>query len=94
MTNLLDFTLTDINKIRRSDLYGKKLSERELQVIKLMCKGMSRKEIAKELIVSPHTIRNHLVSIFGKLNVSDNLKVVIVYLNDEIPENMIPDLSD
>ena len=94
MTNLLDFTKTDYNQIRRSDRYGKKLSTREMDIIKLMGLGKSRQEIATELHISPSTVRNQTVAIMDKLNVDSNLKIVIVYLTEEIPSNMIPNLSD
>ena len=90
VTDLLNFTLTDYEQIRRSDRYGKMLSIREMQVIKLMSLGKTRDEIAEELSISSHTVRNQVSCIFDKLNIDSNIKVVIVYLNEEIPDNMIP----
>ncbi|WP_275125167.1 MULTISPECIES: response regulator transcription factor [unclassified Anoxybacillus] len=45
------------------------LSERERQVFFLLLKGYSNKEIAEELILSEHTIKNHINNIFQKLDV-------------------------
>jgi len=45
------------------------LSERELDVLRLLAAGMSNPEIADELIVAVSTIRSHCKSIYGKLDV-------------------------
>jgi response regulator RpfG family c-di-GMP phosphodiesterase/DNA-binding CsgD family transcriptional regulator len=52
------------------------LSPRELEVISLMAKGLSNKEIASHLYISEHTVKNHISNIFQKLNLSDRTSVV------------------
>ena len=44
------------------------LSGRELEVLRLLAAGLSKPEIARELIVAESTVRSHVKSIFGKLN--------------------------
>lgn len=51
---------------RRSDL-----TERELQVLGLLVKGRSNKEISSGLFIAEDTVKSQLKSIFGKLNVHD-----------------------
>lgn len=46
------------------------LSGRELQVLGLVAKGLSNREIAARLFISEHTVAGHLSSIFGKLGVN------------------------
>jgi LuxR family maltose regulon positive regulatory protein len=45
------------------------LSEREIEVLQLIAEGMSNKEVACELIISPGTVKKHLNNIYTKLNV-------------------------
>jgi len=52
------------------------LSERELQVLKLMAKGMSNKNIALELFIGERTVKAHITNIFQKLGVSDRTEAV------------------
>lgn len=47
------------------------ISERELEIIKLIASGMSNKEIAAELFLSEGTVRNYLSNILDKLNLRD-----------------------
>ena len=81
---------TDYDSIRNHELYGKPLSDRETEILVLIAtKGLSRSEIAKELSISPYTVRNQVFSIFDKLNINNNVQVAIVYLTGEIPSDMI-----
>ena len=43
------------------------ISERELEVLKLLAAGGSNKEIAKRLDVSPNTVKTHVTKLFAKL---------------------------
>lgn len=47
------------------------LSSRELEILRLVARGMKNHEIAQELSISANTVRNHVVSLLEKLEVRD-----------------------
>ena len=53
------------------------LSERESEVLKLAAKGVSNKNIAKQLFLSPRTVQVHLGSIFNKLGVGSRTEAIL-----------------
>jgi two-component system, NarL family, nitrate/nitrite response regulator NarL len=55
----------------------KALTARERQIIKLVGQGMKNHAIATQLCISEATVRHHLTSIFGKLEVGDRLELAI-----------------
>lgn len=46
-----------------------RLTERELEILTLIARGQSNPVIARELVISPKTLRNHISNIFAKLQV-------------------------
>ncbi|WP_073962542.1 response regulator transcription factor [Mediterraneibacter gnavus] len=55
------------------------ISERELEIIRLIADGLSNKEIASRLFLSEGTVRNYLSSILDKLNLRDRTQVAVFY---------------
>jgi len=53
------------------------LSTREIDVLKLVARGASNREIANQLYITEATVKSHLIRIYGKLNVSDRTAAVI-----------------
>ncbi|HEY0680494.1 MAG TPA: AAA family ATPase [Chitinophagaceae bacterium] len=60
------------------------LTERELDVLKLLKEGMQNKEIAARLFISSKTVDHHISSILFKLDVNSRVKAVKVALEQEI----------
>ncbi len=56
------------------------LSQRELEVLKLMVEGYSNPEIAAALYLSPNTIKTHVRGIMNKLSVDDRVQAAVVAL--------------
>ncbi|MBI4219462.1 MAG: response regulator transcription factor [Chloroflexi bacterium] len=53
------------------------LTPRELEVLKLAAQGMNNKEIAERLVLSEKTVKNHINSIFSKLQVNDRTRAIV-----------------
>lgn len=58
------------------------LTERELEVLGLAAKGMSNREIARELHLSSRTVQAHLSTIFGKMDVGSRTEAVVYALRE------------
>lgn len=52
------------------------LSPREYEVVELLAEGLSNKELAERLSISLHTVKNHIKSVFRKLEVGSRLELV------------------
>ena len=60
------------------------LSGREIEVLQLVAKGSSNKEIGKTLHISTATVKTHLIHIYAKLGVDDRTAAVTVALERRI----------
>jgi DNA-binding NarL/FixJ family response regulator len=54
------------------------LSKRELEILTLVAKGLANAEIAKQLFVSPQTVKQHLHHIFDKLKVKNRTQAAVL----------------
>jgi NarL family two-component system response regulator LiaR len=60
------------------------LTPREMDVLRLVAKGMSNKEIADTLIISEKTTKTHLSNILSKLHLADRTQVAIYALRKRL----------
>jgi DNA-binding NarL/FixJ family response regulator len=56
------------------------LSKREQEILELLGRGLSNKEIGARLELSPFTVRNHLSRVFEKLKVRSRTEAAVAYL--------------
>jgi len=54
------------------------LTERELEVLQMVARGMSNAEIAEELTISPATAKTHVAHLLTKLDARDRIQLVII----------------
>ncbi|HEU5334904.1 MAG TPA: response regulator transcription factor [Terriglobales bacterium] len=62
------------------------LSKREEQVVACVAEGLTNREIAKQLGLSEHTVKNYLFRIFDKLGISGRVELVLYALSHRDPE--------
>jgi DNA-binding NarL/FixJ family response regulator len=53
------------------------LTEREREILDLIARGETNTAIVQRLVLSPHTVRNHISNIFSKLQVADRAEAII-----------------
>jgi DNA-binding NarL/FixJ family response regulator len=80
--------MTFVNEKKRDDTSKKieSLTIREREIISLIAMGMRNKDIADHLCISETTVRHHLTNIFGKLEVSDRQKLLILAHHYDLAE--------
>jgi DNA-binding NarL/FixJ family response regulator len=70
------------------------LTKREEDVVRLLAEGMQNREIARELNLSEHTIKNYLFHIFDKLGVSSRVELVLYAVSSTNRSRMAGDQND
>ena len=60
------------------------LSDRELEIARLLCKGKNNNDIASDLFVSPNTVKVHTSNLYRKLGVKNRVQAVQVLRGEEI----------
>jgi DNA-binding NarL/FixJ family response regulator len=81
---MAEFTkLPRIPKQTKSDLV-ENLSRRELEILRMVSMGLSNKEIASDLVIAEGTVKNHLTSIFNKLDARDRMHAVLIAKENRI----------
>jgi DNA-binding NarL/FixJ family response regulator len=77
----LEFLVDALSEAPATNLVGAEgealLSAREQQVVRFLAEGLSNRDIAKQLKLSEHTIKNYMFRIFNKLGVSTRVEVVL-----------------
>jgi DNA-binding NarL/FixJ family response regulator len=63
-----------------------KLTDREMQVLKLIARGMNNRDIAKELFISENTVKNHVRNILEKLQIHSRMEAVMVAVREKLIE--------
>lgn len=81
---LLSQTLPQEEKEELSNIHVDALTARENEVLQLLAKGMSNKEIASVLVITEKTVKAHVSSILSKLNLSDRTQAALYAVRNGI----------
>lgn len=73
------------DKADKADKFDRSLfTERELDIMALIAKGLANKEISKKLFISEGTIANHITSVLSKTGLEHRTQIAIFYLTGEV----------
>jgi DNA-binding NarL/FixJ family response regulator len=79
-------TLAKRDEERVEQVPAPKLTDREMQVLKLVARGMNNRDIAKELFISENTVKNHVRNILEKLQIHSRMEAVMIAVREKLIE--------
>ena len=68
----------------RTQVPTPRLTERELEVLKLVAKGMNNRDIGQELFISENTVKNHVRNILEKLHLHSRMEAVVYAVREKL----------
>jgi two-component system NarL family response regulator len=75
-----------IKKGDEKQLPAPRLTDRELEVLKLVARGLNNRDIAKELFISENTVKNHIRNILEKLQLHSRMEAVVYAVREKLLE--------
>lgn len=81
-----DPELIDIRR-QRDTSSNEKLTEREYDVLRALSRGLSNKQIARELYITENTVKKHVSQILSKLNLQDRTQAALYAVESDIKNN-------
>jgi two-component system NarL family response regulator len=79
--------LAEFNALSRrveEEYGGRRLTRRELEVLRLIARGLSNKDIAAELVIAENTVRNHVRNILEKLEVRSRVEAAMYAVREKL----------
>ena len=86
LTEFATLARRDSEEERVQQVPAPKLTDREMQVLKLVARGMNNRDIAKELFISENTVKNHVRNILEKLQIHSRMEAVMVAVREKLIE--------
>ncbi len=75
-----------MSRPERDQVSGLRLTERELEVLRLVAKGLNNREIARQLFISENTVKNHVRNILEKLQLHSRMEAVMFAVKEKLLE--------
>ena len=63
-----------------------RLTPREMQVLRLVARGMNNRDIARELFISENTVKNHVRNMLEKLQLHSRMEAVVYAVREKLIE--------
>ncbi len=73
-----------MSRPERDQVTGLRLTDRELEVLRLVAKGLNNREIAKQLFISENTVKNHVRNILEKLQLHSRMEAVMYAVREKL----------
>ena len=70
----------------RQQVPAPRLTDREMEVLKLVAKGLNNREIAKQLFISENTVKNHIRNMLEKLQLHSRMEAVVYAVREKLLE--------
>ncbi|MDJ0756628.1 MAG: response regulator transcription factor [Ardenticatenaceae bacterium] len=74
--------MQELNRPAKPDIVAEQLTEREVEVLKLVARGLTNQEIAQELVISERTVGNHIGNILNKLHLANRTQAALFALRE------------
>jgi two-component system NarL family response regulator len=81
---LTEFASMVKRRDERAQVPGPRLTDRELEVLKLVAKGMNNRDIGAELFISENTVKNHVRNILEKLHLHSRMEAVVYAVREKL----------
>jgi len=81
---LAEFTALSKRSTEQARVPVPRLTERELEVLRLVARGMANKDIAVSLFISENTVKNHVRNILEKLQLHSRMEAVVYAVREKI----------
>ncbi len=83
---LTEFAAMIKKENERQQVPAPRLTERELEVLKLVARGLNNRDIAKQLFISENTVKNHVRNILEKLQLHSRMEAVVYAVREKLLE--------
>ena len=83
---LAEFAAMSRRADERQQLPAPRLTDREMEVLKLVAQGLNNRDIAKRLLISENTVKNHIRNILEKLHLHSRMAAVVYAVKEKLLE--------
>jgi two-component system NarL family response regulator len=83
---LSEFAAMSKRATERQQVPAPRLTEREMEVLRLVAQGLNNRDIARDLFISENTVKNHIRNILEKLHLHSRMEAVVYAVREKLLE--------